>query len=571
MRAGIAQAGGASDSIDMAAELPVILAVDDDPEVLSAIVRDLRTRYREAYRIMRAASGESALETVIELQREGRRIALLLVDQRMPGLSGTDFLLEARKYAPTARRVLLTAYADTDAAIRAINEVELDHYLLKPWEPPADRLYPVLDDLLERWRERAGPVRSGLRLAGTRTSPESFQIRDFLAANHIPYRWIDLDVEADERALAETVVPGLEKLPIVWFEDGTHLIQPDHTALASRLDMTTRAARDFYDLVIVGGGPAGLAAAVYAASEGLRTVVVERNATGGQAGTSSKIENYLGFPGGLTGADLAQRATAQARRFGAEVIAPQQVVGVSVRDMYRVVHLADGTELVSYAVLLAPGMSVRRLEAEGVDRLSGVGVYYGAALTEGALYRNRHVVVVGGANSAGQGATFFARHAAKVSMLVRGSGLANTMSDYLVKRIGSTANIEVCAHTEVVRASGDHRLEQVVVRDTETGAERTLDADGLFIFIGQMPHTAMVDGFVERDKQGFIVTGPDIPRVDGRPRGWHLSRDPMLLETSVPGVFAAGDARRSSGKRVAAAVGEGSATVGMIHQYLGTV
>ncbi len=555
----------------MASELPVILAVDDDPEVLSAIVRDLRTRYREHYQIIRAPSGESALETIIELHKEGRRIALFLVDQRMPGLNGTDFLLESRTYHPDTRRVLLTAYADTDAAIKAINEVDLDHYLLKPWEPPADRLYPVLDDLLEAWKERAGPARPGLRVAGTATSAQSFRVRDFLAANHVPYAWVDLDREPSERALAETVVPSLDRLPVVWFEDGTHLVQPEVTELANRLGMSMRASQEFYDLIIVGGGPAGLAAAVYAASEGLRTVVVERKSTGGQAGTSSRIENYLGFPGGLTGADLAQRATAQARRFGAEVVAPQDVVGVEVRDTYRVVRLTDGTELVGYSVLLAPGMDVRRLEADGVDRLTGVGVYYGAALTEGALYRNGHVVVVGGANSAGQGATFFARFAAKVTMLVRGSGLASTMSDYLVKRIGTTPNIEVCAHSAIALVKGEQRLESVIVRNSETGEEREIPAEGLFVFIGQLPHTAMVDGVVERDRQGFILTGPDIPRVDGRPRGWHLPRDPMLLETSIPGVFAAGDARHGSGKRVAAAVGEGSATVGMIHQYLGTV
>ncbi len=550
---------------------PVILAVDDDPEVLNAIERDLRSRYQATYRIMKANSGTQALDVTRQLQQRGVAMALFVVDERMPGLTGTEFLIQAMKLVPDSRRVLLTAYADTETAIRAINQIGLDHYLLKPWEPPTERLYPILDDLLDEWLAKARPLFDGVRVAGTALSPSSYAIRDFLAGSQVPYQWIDLDHDAPARALASVVVPGLDRLPVVWLPDGTALVQPSVREIAERLGMQLTAHRPFYDLIIIGGGPAGLAAAVYSASEGLRTVLVEAKSPGGQAGTSSNIENYLGFPGGVTGPDLSRRATTQAKRFGVEILTPQEAVSIRRNDPYRVVTLADGSELTSYAVLVAPGMEVRRLEAPGIDALSGVGVYYGAALTEGAMYRGQHVFVVGGANSAGQGAVFFSRHAAQVTMLVRGSGLKATMSNYLVDRIAETANIDVLSNTVVAGVGGAGRLETITLRDTATGAEREVPAGALFIFIGQAPRTGIVADLVQRDGQGFVLTGPDLKRDGDRPVGWTLRRDPLLLETSVPGIFAAGDARHGSGKRVAAAVGEGSATIGMVHQYLGTV
>ena len=550
---------------------PVILAIDDDPEVLNAIERDLRARYQATYRTMKSASGTQALDVTRQLQQRGVALALFVVDERMPGMSGTEFLTQAIKLVPDARRVLLTAYADTETAIRAINQIGLDHYLLKPWEPPAQRLYPILDDLLEEWLAKARPPFDGVRVGGTSLSPSSYAIRDFLAGNQVPYQWIDLDHDAPARELASAVVPGLDRLPVVWFSDGTTLVQPSVRELAERLGMQLKARQPFYDLVIVGGGPAGLAAAVYGASEGLRTVLVESNSTGGQAGTSSNIENYLGFPGGVSGPDLSRRATTQAKRFGAEILAPQEAVSIRRNDPYRVVVLADGSELTSYAVLVAPGMEVRRLEAPGVEELTGVGVYYGAALTEGAMYRGQHVFVVGGANSAGQGAMFFSRYASQVTMLVRGGGLKTTMSRYLVDRIAETPNVEVLANTVVAGVRGIGRLEAITVRHTATGAEQELAAGAMFIFIGQAPRTGIVADLVQRDGQGFLLSGPDLKRDGERPAGWTLRRDPLLLETNVPGIFAAGDARHGSGKRVAAAVGEGSATVGMVHQYLGTV
>ncbi len=550
---------------------PVILAIDDDPEVLNAIERDLRARYQATYRIMKATSGEQALGVTRQLQQRGVALALFVVDERMPGMSGTEFLIQALKLVPDSRRVLLTAYADTDTAIRAINQIGLDHYLLKPWEPPNERLYPILDDLLDEWLAKARPAFDGVRVAGTSLSSSSYAIRDFLAGNQVPYQWIDLDRDGPARELASSIAPGLSQLPIVWLSDGSAMVQPSVRELAERLGMQLKARQPFYDLVIVGGGPAGLAAAVYSASEGLRTVLVESRSTGGQAGTSSNIENYLGFPGGVSGPDLSRRATTQARRFGAEILTPQEAVSIRRNDPYRVVTLADGSELSSYAVLVAPGMEVRRLDAPGVDELAGVGVYYGAALTEGARYRGQHVFVVGGANSAGQGAIFFSRYASQVTMLVRGGGLKSTMSHYLVDRIAETANIDVLSNTVVAGVRGSGRLEAITLRDTATAAEREVLAGAMIIFIGQAPRTGIVADLVQRDGQGFVLTGPDLKRDGERPIGWTLRRDPLLLETNVPGVFAAGDARHGSGKRVAAAVGEGSATIGMVHQYLGTV
>jgi len=550
---------------------PVLLTVDDDPEVLNAVERDLRSHYRADYRVVKSSSGAQALDAVRQLKQRDDQIALFLVDERMPEMSGTQFLAQAIKIYPDARRVLLTAYADTETAITAINQIGLDHYILKPWEPPSARLYPVLDDLLSDWFANARQSFDGIRLAGTAYSPESFAVKDFLASNQVPYQWIDMDDQATVREFLSGASGGVFRLPMVFFPDGDTLIQPTTRELADKLGMQTRAQKPFYDLIVIGGGPAGLAAAVYGSSEGLRTILIEDSAPGGQAGTSSRIENYLGFPSGISGADLARRAAMQAKRFGAELITAQEVVEIKRDDPYRKVILSDGSELSGYALLIAPGMEVRRLEAPGVDELLGVGVYYGAALTEAATCRGRDVVIVGAANSAGQAAMFFSLHARKVTMLVRGSDVSAGMSRYLVDRIAETPNVEVLLNTGVVGARGDGRLEAVTVKNSVSGEERELSATAVFIFIGMTPRTAFCADLVIRDDQGFVLTGRDVMVEGRRPPGWTASRDPFLFETNVPGIFCAGDARYGSGKRVAAAVGEGSATVSMIHQYLQTV
>jgi thioredoxin reductase (NADPH) len=550
---------------------PIILAVDDDPEVLNAVDRDLRAHFRADYRVIKVGSGRQAVDTTLQLKQRGAPIALFLVDERMPEMSGTQFLAEAKKLYPDARKVLLTAYADTETAILAINRIGLDHYLLKPWEPPTERLYPVLDDLLADWRAKVRPPQDGLRVAGTALSPSSYALKDFLSGNGVPYQWVDLDADPTARAMVEAMPDGLRKLPVVLFPDGNAMVQPTPLEVAERLGMQTHAKSEQYDFIVIGGGPAGLGAAVYAASEGLRTILVERYATGGQAGTSSQIENYLGFPSGVSGADLARRATTQAKRFGAEVVTAQDVASIERRDPYRVVKLSDGSEVQAKAVLIASGMEVRRLDVPGIEGLVGTGVFYGAALTEAATYRDRDVYVVGGANSAGQGAMFFSRYARRVTMLVRGESLASSMSQYLIDRIADTKNVEVLTRSVITSVRGTGKLEAITISDLAAGTSREVTADALFIFIGTAPRTEMVAGLVERDAQGFILTGRDL-MVDGRPpAGWPLARDPFLFETSVPGVFAAGDARRGSGKRVAAAVGEGSATVSMVHEYLETV
>jgi len=550
---------------------PVLLAVDDDPEVLAAIERDLRQQYRSDYRVMRADSAREALSLAEELQRRATPIALFLVDQRMPGMSGSEFLAAVSKIHPEARRVLLTAYADTEVAIQGINDLGLDHYLLKPWDPPEQKLYPVLDELLASWRATVRAPYDGIRVAGTRWSPKCYEIKEFLSRNQVPYQWVDLEQDEATRQLVESLTGGSPKLPVVLLADGTHLVQPTTTDLADQVGLKTQATQPFYDVVVVGGGPAGLANALYAASEGLDVVLIERSAHGGQAGSSSRIENYLGFPNGVSGADLAQRAIVQAKRFGAELLTAQEVVGLARHDPYRVVKLADGSQIPGYSVVITTGMATRRLEAPGVDKLLGIGVYYGAAMTEAATYRGRPVCVVGGANSAGQGALFFARYVEKVSILVRAEDLYKGMSRYLVDRILDTPNIEVVPHVEVAEARGDDALESVLLRNVDSGEESTLQAAAMFIFIGTTPHTAMLEGFVELDDRGFVLTGSDLPRVGGKPRGWNLERDPFAFETNVPGVFAAGDVRSGANRRVAAAVGEGSAAIYSVHRYLETV
>ncbi len=550
---------------------PVVLTVDDDPDVLGAIGRDLRQHYGADYQIVRASSGTLGLQAVRDLKGRGQPVALFLVDQRMPEMSGTEFLIEAAKLFPQARKVLLTAYADTETAIASINTVGLDHYLLKPWNPPAEKLYPVLDDLLSEWTARVQLPFDGVRVAGSRWSPQSYATKDFLSRNQVPYQWIDIDHDKSMCELVTSLTGGTSRLPVVLFKDGSHLVQPSTLELAATVGLRTRADREFYDVVIVGGGPAGLANAVYGASEGLRTLVVEQNAPGGQAGTSSRIENYLGFPAGVSGADLAQRATIQARRFGAEILTAREVRCLRREDPYRIIEFADGGEVSCKAVLLATGMAVRTLDVPGIAPLIGAGVYYGAAATEGAAYRGEHVSVIGGANSAGQGALFFSRYANKVTMVVRAAGVESSMSQYLIERIHATPNIEVLPRYQIAAVCGSRRLEQAVLRHAETSEDRKLDVAAMFIFIGSAPRSEMVAGVVARDEKGFILTGPDLPRDGQRPRGWTLERDPFLFETSVPGVFAAGDVRSGANRRVAAAVGEGSAAIYSIHRYLETV
>ena len=550
---------------------PVILTVDDDAAVLGAIERDLRRKYQAEYRVMKAGSAREGLDAARTLAARNTPVALFLVDQRMPEMSGIELLREAMKLHPKARRVLLTAYADTDVAIAGINDIALDHYLMKPWDPPEQRLYPVLDDLLGEWRSRVRPAFEGIRVLGSQWSPQSFATKEFLSGNRIPYEWVDIDYDAPARALAEGLVGDLEHLPVVIFPDGSHLAAPNTAQLAAKAGMQTHANLKFYDVIVIGGGPAGLANAVYAASEGLRTVLVESHATGGQAGTSSLIENYLGFPAGVTGSDLAQRATAQARRFGTELLTGQEVVSLRREDPYRVVVLADGTELTGYCVVITTGMSARTLDVPGVEALQGVGVYYGAAMTEAARYRGKDICIVGGANSAGQGTLFFSRYARRVTMLVRAADLAPMMSQYLIDRIRATENIDVVCNVEVDGVCGTGALESVTLKTVGSGELRALPASAMFLFIGTKPHADVFEGILERDGQGYVLTGTDLPKEHGRPRGWPLEREPYMFETNIPGVFAAGDVRANANRRVAAAVGEGSAAVYSVHRYLRTV
>jgi thioredoxin reductase (NADPH) len=547
---------------------PVILVVDDDPQVLKAIERDLRERYRSDYRVLRASSGADALEIVRELKQRGTPIALFLVDQRMPDMSGTELLVELKKLEPDASKVLLTAYADTNAAIAAINEAGVNHYLMKPWSPPEQRLYPVLDDLLTAWSARARLPFDGIRVVGSLWSPTSFGTRQFLSLNQVPYQWIDIDKDAAIRELVTSIAKDTSRLPVVLLPDGSHLVQPTDLELATKIGLQTAAGRPFYDVVIIGGGPAGLANAVYAASEGLGTLLIEQSAPGGQAGTSSMIENYLGFPSGVTGADLALRAVTQAKRFGAELLVGCEVTGIKQVDPYRIVTLADGREVACYAVVLATGMAVRMLELPGIDRLLGAGVYYGAAMSEAAMYRDQHVAVIGGANSAGQGALFFSRYAKKVTMFVRAPSLSPAMSRYLVDRIRDTPNIEVVTRAEIVGVEGSTHLERITARNVDTSQDTTFAVAGMFIFIGVAPRTERFHGVVAMDDKGFILSGAAISRTA---HGWRLERDPLMFETSIPGVFAAGDARSGANRRVAAAVGEGSAAIYSVHRYLETV
>jgi thioredoxin reductase (NADPH) len=547
------------------------MTLDDEPQVLNAIERDLRKHYHSDYRIIKVKSGAEALETVHQLKRRNTPIALFLVDQRMPGMSGTDFLERAVKLYPEARKVLLTAYADTDAAITSINTIGLDYYLMKPWDPPEQYLYPVLDELLSDWVASVPLPYDGIRVAGTLWSACSHVVKDFLARNQIPYQWLDIERDAQAQTLVETVQQDRHLLPVVFFPDGSTLVDPDLRTLAGKMGLHTKARQPFYDLIIIGAGPAGLAAAVYGASEGLRTVVIEKEATGGQAGTSSRIENYLGFPQGLSGVDLARRATIQATRLGAEILTAQEAIRIRVEDPYRFVTLSDGTELSCHALLIASGMTVRKPDVPGIEPLLGASVYYGAAFTEARHYQDGQVFVLGGANSAGQGAVFLAQFASRVTILIRSDSLAKKMSKYLVDQIDKTPNIEVMPNTELTALSGTDRLEAITIKNRDTGKTQQMPADALFIFIGAYPHTEIVADLVERDEAGFILTGLDLIREGRRPRNWKRKRDPFLMETSVPGIFAAGDVRHGVIRRVASAVGQGSVAISSIHKYLETV
>ena len=540
-----------------------ILAVDDEPTVLAAVARDLRRGFGEHYRILRAGSGPDALELLNEMRRRGENLAMIVADQRMPGMEGTELLVKARQIYPDAKRALLTAYADTSAAIAAINEVSLDYYLLKPWDPPEEELFPVVADLLAAWEAGAALEAGGVRVIGHRFSKDTHDLRDFLARNRVPGRWLDVERESEARELLTVAGVPEDRLPVVLLEDGDVLERPTVLELAERLGVAVAPISDHYDLVIVGGGPAGLAAAVYGASEGLRTVMVEREAPGGQAGQSSRIENYLGFPNGLSGSDLAQRATTQARRLGAELLSVSDVVSLKVEGAGRIVELAGGVQLSANTVLVASGVSYRMMPAPGFADFTGAGVYYGAALTEARSCEEQHVVVIGAANSAGQAAVHFAGYASRVTMLVRGDSLERSMSAYLIDQIERLKNIEVLTRTEAVQAEGDNgRLKRLRLRGPE-GDERVEDVDACFVFIGAAPRTDWLDGVVARDERGFILAGPE-----AREHGWPLQREPRTLETSVPGVFVAGDVRARSIKRVASAVGEGSMAVSLIHEYL---
>jgi len=548
---------------------PVLLVVDDDPQVLAAVRRDLRSRYREQYTVVSAGSGPEALETEKELKSRGDALAMVISDQRMPGMLGNEVLARTRDVYPLARRVLLTAYSDIQAAIRAINEAHLDHYLSKPWDPPEDRLFPVVDDLLDAWQAESLPEATGLRLVGHQWATRSHAVKDFLASNLVPYRWLDIERDAEARPLLESAGVASDALPALFFEDGGVLTNPEPRQIAERLGRSLSAAFDVYDLVAVGAGPAGLAAAVYGSSEGLRTLLLDRHAPGGQAGTSSRIENYLGFPSGVSGSELTRRALAQAQRLGAEFLVPFEVTGVTVDGGYKHLALAEGRELITRTMLAATGMSYREHPAPGMKEHTGAGVYYGAATTEAPAFRGKRVVVIGGGNSAGQGAMHLARYAEDVQIVVRREGLKDTMSQYLVEQIAKTPNVRVRSCTDVASVEGDGRVERVTLRSVQDGSCRAESIDAVFVFIGARPISDWLPAGVLRDAKGFVLTGRDLMAAPAYAKTWKEAREPLPLETSVPGIFAAGDIRAGAMNRVASAVGEGSMVVRLAHEYLG--
>ena len=548
---------------------PTIITVDDDRAVLNAIERDLRQKYGRDYRILKADSGAAALDSLRQILQRGDVVALYVTDQRMPNMTGVQFLAEAQKIFPHAKKVLLTAYADTEAAINSINRIGLNYYLMKPWDPPQEHLYPILDDLLDEWTAEAHMPYEGIRMAGTLWSPESHAIKDFLARHQIPYQWLDVESDPKARQLVEQIADGKCKIPALFFPDGTVLVQPTIPEVAAKVGIQREATRPFYDMIVVGAGPAGLAAAVYAASEGLKTLVLERDAPGGQAGSSPKIENYLGFPSGLSGGELTRRAVAQARRFGAEILSACEVSKVRVEDKYRVVTLKDGREMSAQFVLIATGASFNILDAPGAAQLTGAGIYYGAAHTEAMYYQDQDVYVVGGANSASQGAMFLSRFARKVMMLIRGPELS--ASQYLVDLLQANERIEILYNTEVVEARGNGKLEALVLHNKRTGETRTCPAAAMFVFIGAKPQSQMVRDLVQCNDKGFILTGRDLLHDGKRPKGWTPDRDPLMLETSVQGIFAAGDVRAGTNPRVSSATGEGAIAVALYWQYIKTL
>jgi thioredoxin reductase (NADPH) len=580
---------------------PVLLTVDDNPQVVRAIERDLRRQYGKRFRVLKAESGQEALRLVKKLKLRNEILALLLADQRMPQMSGVSLLEEVMNIFPEAKRVLLTAYADTEAAIRSINKAKIDYYLMKPWDPPEEQLYPILDDLLDDWWALAKPPFEGIRIIGLRWSPKSYDVKHFLARNGIPYQWLDIEGDQEARRLvsiasstksgkssnssvdtntvtperisshtAPSSEPSSLHLPLVIFPDGSLIAEPTNSQIAEKIGLKTHAQMPFYDLIIIGGGPAGLAAAVYGASEGLGTLLIERQAPGGQAGMSHNIENYLGFPSGLSGSNLARRAATQAARFGAEILTPQEAVSLRVDGPYRIVKLNDGTEISCHALLIACGVSYRELkDVKGIDKLTGYGVYYGASMVEALSCKGEDVFMVGGANSAGQAAIHFSKYAKTVTLVVRSDSLSKSMSHYLIHQIDETANIHVLLNSKVTEVRGENKLEFITITNSQTGQVLTLPSRELYIFIGAVPHTDVLVGLIERDANGFILTGPDlIHNGSVHPQGWTLDRQPYLFETNVPGIFAAGDVRHGSMKRVAASVGEGSIAVQLIHQYL---
>jgi thioredoxin reductase (NADPH) len=548
---------------------PVIWTVDDDPDVLRAVERDLRRHYGDRYRVISADSGLSALEATKQLKLRNEPVALFLVDQRMPRMSGVEFLEKAIDLYPNAKRALLTAYADTDAAIRAINNAHIDHYLMKPWDPPEERLYGVVDDMLDDWQASYHPTFEGVRVIGNQWSQHSTEVRDFLGRNFVPHQWLNVETDEAAKQLLTTTGTDASSLPLVVFPDGSFLGKPATSEVARKLGLKTKAEFPFYDLIVVGAGPAGLAAAVYGAADGLRTLLVEREAPGGQAGRSSRIENYLGFPMGLSGNDLARRAVAQARRFGVEILTPQEVSKVRVEGPSRVLTLSDGAEIGSRALLIATGIAFRKLEVPGLDRLTGSGVYYYAPMSEAFSYRDGNIYIVGGANSAGQAAMYFSKFARHVTMLVRGESLSDTMSQYLENQIAATKNIEVKLNSSVTAVEGVDRCEQITIQNNKTRSTETVSASALLIYAGAVPRTDWLAGMVERDAQGYLISGQHLMLDGKRPTGWTVDRDPFYLETSVPGIFVAGDVRHRSAKGVTSGVGEGAMAVKLVHQYLG--
>lgn len=547
---------------------PILFTIDDDRQVLRAITRDLRSHYREDFRILSTHSPKEALESLPELKKKGETVALFLTDQRMPEMIGVDFLEKAKEYFPNAKRVLLTAYSDTDAAIKAINEVQLDYYLLKPWDPPEEKLYPVLDDLLDEWKASYRPEFTGIRLVGYQYSPKSHAIKDYLSGNLIPYRW--LDVESSEKAneLMGTHELDGSSLPVIFYEDGTYFEDPSPIDIAKKLGKSPNASENVYDVVIIGAGPAGLAASVYGGSEGLKTLLIEKRAPGGQAGTSSRIENYLGFPNGLSGSDLARRAITQATRFGVEFLSPQEVVDIEIEDQYKKITMADGSTVNTKAVVITTGVNYRKLESKGISDFTGAGIYYGAAMTEAHAFKGKQVYIVGGGNSAGQAAMYLSSFAKDVFILIRKEDLRSSMSSYLIDQIDGTDNIEVKGNTEVVEAHGEEKLQKLTLTNNKNDQEFEVDADGLFIFIGAKPYTDWIQSSVIKNDTGFVETGKELHRYDNFEEIWKLERAPYLLETCAPGIFAAGDVRAGAMNRVASAVGEGSMAIKYVHEYL---